>query len=63
MGYFDVFRFCMFFIVFLGLDFTLFSLVISVLCLVPEIKDFTTCLSYYRYIGGDLEYLRCWNER
>ena len=31
MGCFDVFHFCIFFIVFLGLDFTLFRLVISVL--------------------------------
>ena len=31
MGYFNVFRFSIFFIVFLGLDFTLFRLYISVL--------------------------------
>ena len=32
MRYFNVVRFIIFFIVFLGLDFTLFSLVISILC-------------------------------
>ena len=31
MGYFNVFHFCIFFIVFLGFDFTLFRLVSSVL--------------------------------